>query len=199
MAKTFAGENNVQSRWVLNKQIALAFLVAAVTSPVEAARIDYSSISLGGSAWRYDYVVVNDGSSSIDEFSVYFDKASFASLSVLGSAPGWDALVVQPDLSLPANGFFDALALVNGLTPGDSVAGFSVSFNYLAGGVPGGQPFEIIDPSTFAVVEAGFTSLLTSGGGNGVPTPIPEPSSSALLLGGLVSLAILGRRRGLSK
>jgi hypothetical protein len=180
------------------QKLAYGFLVClAPLAPATSATIDYTSTSLGGNAWRYDYTITNDGLAPINEFSVYFDETAFASLTLLSTAPSWDSLVLQPDLALPSRGLFDGLALSAGLAAGDVLSGFSVSFTYLLASAPGSQPFEIINPVTFGVVESGQTRLFVpgNGGGGGVTSPIPEPATWLLLLPGFIALMAMSAQR----
>jgi len=147
-----------------------------------AATIQYSLSNITGNTWQYDYVVSNDLSgSNIDEFTVYFAFGQYANLSVVSAPTNWDPLVVQPGNFLNNDGYFDALALGNGITPGSSLGGFSVQFDYLGSGAPGAQSFDIVDPNTFAIIESGQ------------PSPVPLPASILLFASGLAGL--LGWRR----
>lgn len=156
--------------------LAGAFLFAA--SLAHATTINYFTTSLGGTDWRYDYTVSNDTlGMNLQEFTIYFDVNLFSNLAVLSSPADWDSLVVQPDLALPSNGFFDSLALFGGLTPGTSVGGFSVTFMFAGAGGPGSQAFDIVDPQTFAVLESGVTSRFVE-----PPSTVAEPNALPLLL-----------------
>ena len=93
-------------------------------------------------------------------------------------------------MNLPDSGFFDSLALGTGLLPGASLGGFLVEFDWLGVGAPGAQSFTIVDPSTFATLDSGLTSLVSD-----PPTGVPEPSTLGLLVLGLAGIA--ARRREL--
>jgi hypothetical protein len=170
------------SKWLW----ASALLALGASGSARAAQIEYTTTFLGGTTWEYNYVVKNTGSTPIDEFTVFFDRNSFASLLAVASPPGWDSIVVQPDQQLASNGFFDSLALGHGVAPAASLSGFSVSFNFLGQGKPGSQPFDIINPITFGILSSGLT----------VPSAaaIPEPTSTTLLLAGLGLLARRARQ-----
>jgi hypothetical protein len=127
------------------------------SAATRAAVITYEVTSLGGNDWRYDYTVENDGSASIEQFTVYFDFGLFSNLAVAASPMDWDSIVVDPDVNIPADGFFDSVALVSGLAPGASLSGFSVTFTFLGSGAPGSQPFDIVDPANFEVLSSGRT------------------------------------------
>jgi PEP-CTERM motif len=135
----------------------------------------------------YEYFV-SDATFQADQgFIVYFDLGSYSDLSVSPKSPGepdWDPLVIQPDPTLPSDGFFDALALVKGASLANP---FIVTFTWLGGAdtAPGVQRFEVyelpdaIDPP----LETGLTRPVRS---------VPEPST--LLLSGL-GLALASRFR----
>lgn len=166
---------------VKRAQFAFAAVVMGLCSlsPSHATLVTYSAEPLGGLAWRYIYEVANNSlEEDIGEFTVYFDRSLYSSLAVEASPSGWDSVVVPPDDGIPADGFFDSLALVDGIAPHASVGGFSVTFDYSGAGVPGSQFFEVVDAS-FQVLDSGMT------------TPIPEPQSYLLLVAGLAILACM--------
>lgn len=165
------------------RRLAAALLVAAAFPAAQAADIAYTATSLGGSSWRYDYVVTNTDLPGLDEFSIFFDRASFSGLAVSATPSGWSSIALQPSETL--DGVFDSLALNNSLAPGASLGGFSVNFTFLAQGVPGAQPFQIVDPfDGNAVLQTGMTIAA-----------IPEPQALALLLAGILPTAWWARRR----
>lgn len=151
-----------------------------------AAVVTYAVTPLGGSQWEYSYLISNNGTSgSIDEFSIYFAHSLHSNLQLTSSPAGWDFLLVQPDVGLPSAGFVDGLASNLGLQPGDSLSGLTVSFTFLGTGIPGWQPFDVIDPANFEVIESGRTTAESTGA-------VPEPSTLALLA--LAGLAAASRR-----
>ena len=81
----------------------------------------------------------------INDFTIYFPEASFASLVLNSSAANWDSLIVQPDTALHSAGFLDSLALGSGIATGASLGGFEVKFNYLGQGLPPALHFDIGD------------------------------------------------------
>lgn len=164
--------------WALAATAAIAMTFPAA----HAADIQYTATPLGGTAWRYDYVVTNDSLPGLDEFSVFFDAASFANLAVTASPPGWSSIALQP--SETADGLFDSLALNASLAQGASIGGFSVTFTFLSQGTPGSQGFAVIDPfDNNRVLQEGLTR------------PIPEAQTLAMLLAGLVPVVAVARRR----
>lgn len=131
----------------------------------------------GQDLWQGSYSVSGMSFAAGQGFTVYYEYDKYRDLAsvVPPDHPGWDLLVIQPDLGLPDDGFFDGLALVANPSLTDP---FVVSFVWLGGPIgPGQQPFEIYDTS------GGFNVI-----GAGTTTPIPEPSEGVLVLG-LVSLA----------
>jgi hypothetical protein len=174
----------------LTRRLLVLAIGCLVQSVALAGQIVYELSSLGGSKWRYDYALDNlSGSNSISEFTIYFNRNNFSNLSLRSSAVGWDSVVVQPDLALASDGFLDAL--VNGipLQPGNKATGFSVSFDFINATRPSDQQFEFINPTTFATLFSGSTTIFVAPPPpNPTPpsNPVPSPSSFSLLL--LVSL-----------
>ncbi len=157
---------------------------AALIAPLHAlgAGISATYKPVAGNQWLVDFTVTGDGSPSvINDFTIYFPDATFASLS-LGASPGnWDSLIVQPDTTLHSPGFLDSLALGNGIGSGASVSGFEVKFTFLGGGGPPPLRFDIND-ANFHAIYSGLTTV----------TAVPEPETAWLMLAGLG--AIVGGR-----
>ena len=121
----------------------------------------------------------------IEEFTIWFDMDLFENLGVAVAPAGWDPLIIEPDPDIPPagdDGFYDALALVAGIAPSVSLAGFSVQFDYLGIGTPGDQFFEIINPTTFSTLDDGFTQSAV----------VPIPAAIWLFGSGLVGLLAPG-------
>jgi hypothetical protein len=96
-----------------------------VSSEANSAIITYSSTSLGGNSWQYDYTVVNDTlGSPLEEFTIFFDLGSYDTIAIVGTPVGWDGLAIQPDAGNADDGSGDYLALTDGLSPGASQGGF---------------------------------------------------------------------------
>ncbi|MBW3509200.1 hypothetical protein [Janthinobacterium sp. NKUCC06_STL] len=167
------------------KQALLALLLCAM-SAAHATSIGYTTTSLGGTQWRYDYTVSNTTLAvPIEEFTLFFSVGQYANLHSVSTLPGWDVLLVQPDPAIPGDGYLDALALAGGIAPGATATGFSVTFDYLGAGSPGAQPFSILDPISFVELEAGSTQ----------PAAVALPSTPWLLLAGVLAMACLRRRQ----
>lgn len=175
-------------RTALFRALFAAAILGSLCSQAHAGYVDFAATALGGNLWRYDYTVNNTGPSiAFDELTVYFDPSSYASLSGPSAASGWDAIAIQPDSGIPADGYYDALSLGGLVANGASVSGFSVSFEFLESGVPGAQRFEFLNSSDFSVVLSGSTSPAAP------VNQVPEPSSTALVLLGLVGIASIRR------
>jgi hypothetical protein len=173
------------SMWALLKRnivLCVTSILCLATFPISgsAAVISFTPTSLGGVHWKYDYSIAAAASDApIDEFTIFFDSTRYANLAIESSPLDWDPLIIQPDTGIPADGFFDALALQFGINPGTQRNGFSVSFDFLGTGTPGAQRFDIVDSSTFATISSGFTTAAVV-----TPPPtsnVPEPSSFALV------------------
>jgi hypothetical protein len=166
---------------------ATAFVLASVfCNHALATVIEYDLEDTGGNTWRYNYYVTNDTlGESLDEFTVYFDVGLFADLSI-GDAPlSWDPIVIEPDPNLPHAGFYDALALVAGIAPGETLGGFWVQFSWLGAGSPGSQLFDVVN-ANFETIDSGITRLRVTD--PGPPVGVPEPGSLGLLAVALVMM-----------
>ncbi len=150
--------------------------------PAQATIITYEVANIAGNTFEYSYTVENDTlATDIEQFAVYFEVGLFENLSTPDAPAGWDPIVIQPDPGLPDDGFYDVLALFAGIAPGDTLGGFTVQADFLGAGSPGSQPFDIIDPLSFATIDTGFT----------VPAgviAIPEPGSLWIMGLGLLAL-----------
>jgi hypothetical protein len=160
----------------------------ACASTARAAMVEYSLTALGGDVWRYDYSLSNIGpAESFDEFTVFFDAPGVTGITAVATPAGWSSLVVQPDPLLPDAGFFDALNLSGAVPAGSVISGFSVSFSYLAGLMPGAQRFDLVISEPFQTVYSGVTAA--------TPSPVPLPAPAALMLLGLAVGALRSRAR----
>lgn len=168
---------------------ATVFLWLIISSSAWSAQIAFSTQNLSSGRFQYDYVLTNDSAQRIDEVTIYFDRTLFNDLANGVSPSGWDPLVIQPDLGLPSDGFFDVLALGPGLLPGVSLSGFSIQFTFLGSGSLPAQRFQIVEPDTFAILASGLTVLADS-----PPPPIPEPATFTLFIIALLALVIAKRR-----
>lgn len=162
------------------KILTCMLLLSAVN--VHASTINYSTSDLGGGSWQYDYTVINDSlGGPLFEFTIDFDRSLYENLIAVSAPASWDGLVVQSGSFIDLNnGFYDALFLQPaGLAVNESASIFSVQFDWLgaADSMPAEQPFIIVDPNTFAVLDQGTTSL------------VPIPGAALLFLNGFGLLA----------
>ena len=92
------------------------FISIVSITAVQATTIDYTATELGSNRWRYDYTVTNDTlASPLEEFTIFYDELLYGQLLAVVAPGGWEPLAIQPDIAIPAAGFFDALALNGGI------------------------------------------------------------------------------------
>lgn len=157
--------------------------------PAHATIVTFDVANVAGNAFEYTYTVENNTLSvDLEELTIFFDVALFTNLSSPGAPAGWDPIAIQPDPGLPADGFYDALALVAGIAPGGSLGGFSVRAEFRGTGTPGAQPFDIVDPITFALLDSGLTARSAT-------VAVPELASIGIMMLGLLAIAAVARRR----
>lgn len=162
-------------------------LMSFLSQSAYATTILYNTTNVIGNTWEYAYTVSNDTvPSDINEVVILFDYGLYENIGVVSSPSDWDTIAVQPDLifDYPDNGYADSLALVSGITPGSSLSGLTISFDWIGSDTPGAQSFEILDPNTFDIVDSGNTA----------PAPVPEPATLLLLGTGLLSMAGIGKK-----
>jgi hypothetical protein len=166
--------------------VMMMVVILIMGNQVYATTITYDLANLGGNRWEYTYSVANDSLiSAIEEFTIYFNLGSYDNLTVGSTPADWDAIRFNPDPDIPDDGAYDALALFQGIASGSSLGGFSVSFDWLVAGIPGSQPFDVVNPSPWGVLDSGWT----------VPsTPVPEPGTLLLLGPTLIGLIGFGKR-----
>ena len=155
----------------------MSFFFTCAVFALPVTEIQYEATDLGSDRWQYSYDVTNISlTGAIEEFTIWFDFDLYDNLSIETTDPpssDWDEIVIQPEPVLSDDGYYDALGLGVGIGIGERVSGFSVSFDWLGGGEPGSQFYEIIDPDTFETIDSGWT--------------IPEPATLLILaLGGIV-------------
>lgn len=140
--------------------IALLAAQPAAATTIQFLATDLPDANHGMDLWRYSYQVSNSTFATGFGFSIFFDWPSFVELESPPPAVGsdWNIITLQPDVNLPDDGVYDALALVNGASLSQP---FNVTFVWVGQGSPGPQPFVIYD-LTFQTIEAGIT--------------VPEPS-----------------------
>ncbi len=175
-------------RTIVASVCTLAACILLGASPsAQAAFITYDVAREAGNSWVYSYEVTNDGREPIEEFTIWFDLDLYSNLSLVSAAPGWDPLVIQPDLALPHDGFYDALAAIGAaIAPGFGLGGFSVRFDFLGAGQPGSQAFDILSLDPFGVIQSGVTRP-------GV-VPVSEPTILVLWMLGALFVAVFAVR-----
>ncbi|MBE7500733.1 MAG: hypothetical protein HS113_10590 [Verrucomicrobiales bacterium] len=173
------------------RRVCVCLLVFGGFAPVSARAAvlatqftDLTDTVPGMDRWEARYALSAVSFAAGQGFTLYFAHDHYRDLALVTPPdhPGWDLLVVQPDVGLPDAGFFDGLALVDNPP---LVPPFVVTFVWLGGGTggPGQHPFELYDTT------GGFRII-----GEGTTVPIPEPGGMALVLGGVL-LAGAGLRR----
>ena len=173
----------------MRRRSALWYLaVLSLWSTANATTINYDLTNIAGNTWQYDFTVSNDSlPAAIDEFTVFFDRNLFDNLQLGAQPADWDPLVIQRDLAIPADGYFDVLALAGGIDPGLNLGGFQVMVDFLSTGTPGSPYFSVVDPDSFATLDQGSTRS------NQAPVPVPEPGTLTLI--GAAMLATGFRKR----
>jgi hypothetical protein len=169
--------------------IVCAWVSACFAEPMTWISFESEEVSPG--RWQYTYEVANEdlhvggAPAAIKEFTIWFDPGLYVNLVVTTPTPlsnAWDEIVWQPEPVLHDAGGYDALAEIGnaGIAASQSVKGFSVAFDWLGQGTPGSQYYEIVNPETFAVLNAGMT--------------IPEPACALFMFFGAVWLK--AKRKG---
>lgn len=179
-------------RWILSFCCA-AMITLGSTS--DATTIAYDLTNVAGNTWQYDFTVSNDSlPGAIDEFTVFFDRTLFDNLQAGSQPADWDPLVVQPDPSIPADGFFDVLALAGGIDPGSTLGGFQVLVDFLGTSTPGNPDFTIVDPNNYFAppIDQGVTRSTQA-------AQVPEPGTLALFAAALFATGLTGGWRRLGK
>ena len=160
--------------------------VLCMGSSLWAGLVDmtYEAQQLSENRWQYTYMIQNNAlAEGVSAFTLWFDQALYANLSIESSAAisqAWDEEVAQPDPLLVDDGFYDVLENAGAIPVGQTVTGFSVAFDWLGADGPAGQPFEVFNPADYSKpVAAGST--------------VPEPTTMSLFA--LGTGALLRKRR----
>ena len=169
--------------------VGLFLILLASPGSTQATTIQFTATDLndtlgpGGDLWQYSYVVSGLPFPMNYDFSILFSPNLYRDLeNPPPPVTDWDVLTLQPDPALPADGLYDALALVDNASLANP---FTVHFLWLGGSgtTPGAQPFAINEfdaqGNFLRTVETGQTQT---------PAPIPEPGTFVLLSMGLVGL-----------
>jgi hypothetical protein len=184
-----------------SKLAAALFLLASVQTLTAAVSVQYNLVPVGGNVYRYVYTVTNDGSlgggAAVMLFDILFDASRYQALSIVSSpniSPAqWSQTILSALPGVPAA--YDSFALQGGIAAGTSVSGFAVQFTWLGPGLPGSQPFQISNPSTFTLLQSGTTFQPTSAQ---PPSTVPTASTWSLILIG-VGLALTAAKEARAK
>lgn len=163
---------------------------AALSSTASAAYISADLVRAGAHTWDVNFTVSADPGQVVEAFTVYFDWMQVSNLQVWGTPLDWDSLVIQADSALMADGFFDTLALANGIVDPKALGGFIARFDWADDSGPTGFRYTVNDPVTFDTIERGSINVGSGGGG----TTVPEPATWALLVVGTAAAASRSRR-----
>ena len=160
--------------------LAVLLLLLTLALPGRAATMIFTAADLadatpGQDLWEYRYTVSDLTLTAGQGFTIFFDFHLYKLLQIPPPFlnADFDLLVVERDLALSSNGFYDAQALRNAPSLADP---FRVQFVWLGTGTPGAQPYTVHD-TDFSTLSQGQT------------TNVPEPTSLALLLAAATLLA----------
>ena len=158
------------------------FVLLFLSWNVSATTITFDLSNSSGNTWTANYSIINDTlAGPIEEFTIFFDLGLYENINSVSTPANWDPIAIQPDVGIPDDGFYDALALISGIANGATLSGFIVSFDWLGVDSPISQYFEIVDPFTFDVLDSGQTQISQL-------VSVAEPGSISLLIAGLFGL-----------
>jgi hypothetical protein len=167
------------------KKISFLLLSWLIPIAASAAIITTDYTNTGSNSWTVDYSIENDNAYQIEEVSIFFDYLNYENISILSSPNDWDSIIFQPDASFPDDGLFDSLALGAGINQGDTLSGFTLSFDWIGSNSEEmSQYFEVVDPATWDVLDSGYTTNAITG-----TVDVPEPHMILLFAFGLAMLA----------
>lgn len=155
----------------LQKMTLLTALLSLICLSSQAVMVGYEVVAYGEDLWEYKYTIENNGAFDIRSISITFDSSLCTNLGLSSSfeiSSRWDQQFLN---YVPGMRIYDALAMGgNRVGVGETVSGFSVSFQYSGGGVPSSQFFEIYDPADYSEpLISGWTIL------------VPEPATIMLM------------------
>ena|ERR1039458_8569377 len=173
------------------------------TGTTTTSEIYYTLTDLGGGSWEYSYTIapslVTVGSrgtgqtGALFEFDIYFpassspDAFSYSNLTEVANPDPttWTPTIISPSEpgDLTAIYIEDASLSSPGIASGQSLGGFSVTFDYSGTATLGSQSFEFYDPTDYG------EGAIYSGMSVPVPVTVPTPEPSSFML--LVSVASL--------
>lgn len=167
-----------------------------MASSAKAITIEYTAQNISGNTWSYSYFLSGNAFSQFQGFQIYFDYNFYSNLDPFPAAPNadWAPISVEPDSMLPANGIYDAIALVSNPSLLDP---FVISFDWTGSGQPSSQSFSLYScndelcSNGFTYGQSGRTVARSTIGNN----PVPEPITTSLLALGLLGMAFVRRYR----
>ena len=128
---------------------------AAQAITITYTATDLADVVVGEDLWQSSYTLSGFVFQANQGFTIYSAYNLYKNLSAASVHPDWDLLVIQPDTGIPADGFYDNLALVNGASLS---APFILDFVWLGLGTPGAQAFQIYDlTGGFQILNSGTT------------------------------------------
>ena len=174
--------------------ILLLSVLPGTASAVPTAEFRFVENALGDGSFRYDYTLFNtsdpvaDAGFNIFDVSLFFDPGKM--VTVTGLPVGWN--------DSDGGGFVEFFSLNpgpppdgNDVSPGASLAGFVLKFDFQAGNLPFEVLFTNPEDQDSPALFAGTTSPLG-------PPPMPGPSSLILIALGLAGSGVVAwtRQRG---
>jgi hypothetical protein len=174
---------NSSLRWIRHSVALLA--ISAATASWAAPSVTYLASDLpdvvvGEDLWSFDYTITGP-LASFESINLLFSPAKYgANMMVISNDPTLSPLITPPTLAPEADGVLSVTAL--DMVPTNGSAHLKIQFVWTSNGMPGPQPFEVLDDQ-FNVTSVGMT------------TPVPEMSPATLLLAGLMVMYPIHRRR----
>jgi|ERR1035441_2062469 hypothetical protein len=169
----------------MTKRILFMLPVIAVLGLIPNLRADeiyYTLTDLGSGSWEYSYTIAPSMTGALYEFDIYFpsisspDAFNYSNITEVANPDptNWTPTIIPPSEpgDLAAIYIEDASLSSPGIASGQSLGGFSVTFDYSGTAALGCQYFEVYDPTDYpaGAIYSGMTA------------PIPEPSSLMLLV-----------------
>jgi len=139
---------------------AVCCLLLSLHVSAQATVFEYDLIDISAGQFQYEYTVTNDTLDvPIEEFTIWFDVDLYDNVAIVTEDPfasEWDEIILEKTgFRLPIG--YDAKSVIEGIQVGQTLEGFSVTFDWLGIGTPGPQFFEIINPTTFETIDSGYT------------------------------------------
>ncbi|MHC6647387.1 hypothetical protein ACYTPF_12510 [Alteromonas sp. HB246098] len=153
----------VRKNVLLNFLRMLIVLHLVIVNTANAALIEHSLKKIDSSSYEVEFAIFNTSSAPVKAFTLYFDYDFFAGISITSTPADWDSFAVQPDQILGVNepGFADFYSSTVAIGPNNYLKGVLITFDWNGMGEIASAPFyfETYDPSTFAVLSSGYSTL----------------------------------------